>query len=79
MLALLLAMLPTHATCPRSTFLDGVLPSGVYRCARPVADTDDAELVITTGRIWCRRGMTPINLGDGRSVRCVRLARGGDA
>lgn len=75
LLSIACAMRPIHGRCPASWWVDGVRPSGEYRCAYSADDRDwptiDAWPVEIESRIYCTGGARPIVV-NARSVGCQR-------
>ena len=68
-----LATHPSSAACPRGYALEGVAPSGVFRCSWATFKTGENEEPIDDRHLigWIACGArTPIQLGDGRTAAC---------
>ena len=72
-LSLLLALLPSHASCPRGFVLShGIRPTGEFECYLwPRVDSDDVSPIsVTHSQIYCARGVPVVR--SERDVGCWR-------
>lgn len=74
--SLVAAMLgqPRAASCPPGAWMDGIRPSGHYRCfvtGGTLEQLDPPHTLVAVGRVWCAPGETPAQI-DHRRARCWR-------